>query len=153
MTTSPSPLKDRIVADMKAALKAGEKSRLGTLRLILAAIKQREIDERTSLDDTQTVLVLDKMVKQRRESISVYDQAGRSDLAEAERTELAVLQDYLPRALTDAEIAQTVTAAIEETGASSIADMGKVMTALRPKLQGRADMAQVSGQVRDLLSR
>ncbi len=153
MTTSPSPLKERIVADMKAAMKAGDKSRLGAIRLILAAIKQREVDERTSLDDTQTLLVLDKMVKQRRESISLYDQAGRSDLADAERAELAVLQDYLPQALSDAEIAQAITAAIEETGASGAADMGKVMAALRPKIQGRADMAQVSSQVRGRLAR
>lgn len=148
-----SPLKERIVADMKAAMKAGEKNRLGTIRLILAAIKQREVDERVQLDDTQILIVLDKMVKQRRESISLYDQAGRTDLADGERTELAVLQDYLPQALSEVEIAQAIAAAIQETGATGIADMSRVMAALKPQLQGRADMARVSSQVRGLLGR
>lgn len=153
MNTAATPLKDRIAADMKAALKAGDKNRLGTIRLVLAAIKQREVDERVQLDDTQTILVLTKMVKQRRESIALYDQAGRADLADAERAELAVLQEYLPQAMDGSEIARLIDAAIAETGASGIGDMGKVMAALRPKIQGRADMAQVSNQVRGSLSR
>src|SRR5690606_961993 len=118
-----------------------------------AAIKQREVDERITLNDTQTVLVLDKMVKQRRESIALYEQAGRSDLATIERAELVVLQEYLPQALSDSEIADLIRNAITEVGASGPADIGKVMAALKPKIQGRADMAQVSQQVRGELVR
>ncbi len=153
MNTGTVPLRERIAADMKAAMKAGDKNRLGTIRLVLAAIKQREVDERITLNDTQTVLVLDKMVKQRRESIALYEQAGRSDLATIERAELVVLQEYLPQALSDSEIADLIRNAITEVGASGPADIGKVMAALKPKIQGRADMAQVSQQVRGELVR
>lgn len=138
---------------MKTAMKSGEKARLGTIRLILAAIKQREVDERIQLDDAQIVAVLDKMVKQRRESITLYDQAGRTDLADAERAESAVLQEYLPQALSESEVGQLIDSAIAETGAVGIADMGKVMAALKARMQGRADMAQVSNRVRGLLGR
>jgi uncharacterized protein YqeY len=141
-------LRQRLQDDMKAAMKAGEKERLGTIRLINAAIKQREVDERIVLDDAQVLTVLDKMAKQRRESISQYRPAGREDLAIIEEGELRILQTYLPEALSDAEIAALIDAGIAETGAAAIADMGKVMAILKPKIQGRADMAAVSAQVR-----
>ena len=152
VSTAQSPLKDRIVADMKSAMKSGAKERLGVIRLILAAIKQREVDERIELDDVQVIGVLDKMVKQRRESIAIYQQAGRPDLAAAEQQELEVLQDYLPQPLSESEIDNLVASAISETGASAISDMGKVMAALKPQLQGRADMGAVGQRVRSLLS-
>ena len=133
---------------MKAAMKAGEKERLGTIRLINAAIKQREVDERIVLDDAQVLTVLDKMAKQRRESISQYRAAGREDLAIVEEGELRLIQTYLPEALSDSEIGALIDAGIAETGAAVIADMGKVMALLKPKIQGRADMAAVSAQVR-----
>ena len=133
---------------MKAAMKAGEKERLGTIRLINAAIKQREVDERIVLDDAQVLTVLDKMAKQRRESISQYRAAGREDLAIVEEGELRLIQTYLPEALSDSEIGALIDAGIAEVGAAVIADMGKVMAILKPKIQGRADMAAVSAQVR-----
>jgi uncharacterized protein YqeY len=141
-------LKDRIREDMKAAMRGGDKRRLGVIRLIMAAIKQREVDDRTELDDGQVTAVLDKMVKQRRESQAHYEQAQRADLAEQEAYEITVVQEYLPAPLSDAEIAQLIEAAISETGASSIKDMGKVMGILRPRLAGRADMGAVSGQIK-----
>ena len=141
-------LKDRIREDMKAAMRGGDKRRLGVIRLILAAIKQREVDDRTELDDGQVTAVLDKMVKQRRESQAQYEQAQRADLAEQEAYEITVLQQYLPAPLSDAEIAQLIEAAISETGASSMKDMGKVMGILRPRLAGRADMGAVSAQIK-----
>ncbi|MBK1672702.1 glutamyl-tRNA amidotransferase [Ectothiorhodospira shaposhnikovii] len=150
MTTSS--LKSRITEDMKAAMRGGDKSRLGTVRLILAAIKQMEVDSRTELDDAQILAVLDKMVKQRRESISQYQQAGRDDLAQVEQAELEVIQAYLPQALTDDEIRQMIDAALAESGAESVRDMGKVMNLLKPRMQGRADMAAVSGMVKSRLS-
>ncbi|EHQ52325.1 hypothetical protein ECTPHS_06522 [Ectothiorhodospira sp. PHS-1] len=137
---------------MKAAMRSGDKSRLGTVRLILAAIKQMEVDSRTELDDAQILAVLDKMVKQRRESISQYQQAGRDDLAQVEQAELEVIQAYLPQALTDDEIRQMIDAALAESGAESVRDMGKVMNLLKPRMQGRADMAAVSGMVKTRLS-
>lgn len=137
---------------MKAAMKAGEKDRLGVIRLILAAVKQREVDERIQLDDTQVIAVLDKMLKQRRESITQYTAAGRQDLADAESAEIRVLQDFLPQALSESEIDALVRDVISETGAAAIADMGKVMALLKPKMQGRADMASVSARIRALLS-
>ena len=145
-------LKDQIQSDMKVAMKAGDKARLGVIRLILAAVKQREVDERIELDDTQILAVLDKMVKQRRDSISQYSAAGRQDLADVEQFEIEVIQDYLPAALSEAEIAGLVTAAIAETGAAAISDMGKVMAILRPKVQGRADMGAVSALVKRQLA-
>lgn len=144
-------LKQRIQEEMKAAMKAGEKRRLGTIRLLLAAIKQREVDERIELDDTQILAVLDKMVKQRRDSIEQFEKAGRTELAEQEQFEIGVLQEYLPEALSDDEIAALIDQAITSTGASSIRDMGKLMGQLKPKLQGRADMGAVSALIREKL--
>lgn len=145
-------LKQRITDEMKSAMKAGDKPRLGVIRLILAAIKQREVDERIELDDEQVLVVLDKMVKQRRDSISQYEQAGRTELAEQEAFEITVLQDYLPEALSEDEIAAMVTEAIASSGAESMRDMGKVMGQLKPKLQGRADIGAVSALVKQQLS-
>ncbi len=144
-------LKQRIQDDMKAAMKGGDKRRLGVIRLAMAAIKQREVDERIELDDTQVLAVLDKMVKQRRDSIEQYQKAGRDELAEQEQYEIEVLQGYLPEALDENEITTLVEQAIEESGATSMRDMGKVMGILKPKLQGRADMGAVSATVRKRL--
>jgi hypothetical protein len=141
-------LKERIREDMKAAMRSGDKRRLGIVRLIMAAIKQREVDERVELDEGEVTVVLDKMLKQRRESLTQYEQAQRADLAEQEAFEMSVLQEYLPPPLGDAEIEQLIEAAISETGASSMKDMGKVMGILRPRLAGRADMGAVSGQIK-----
>ena len=137
---------------MKAAMKGGDKPRLGVVRLVLAAIKQIEVDERIELDDDRVLAVLDKMVKQRRESISQYTDAGRTDLAEQEEYEISVLKDFLPEALSDDEITQMIAKAIEDTGAASIKDMGKVMGILKPQMQGRADMGAVSGKIKAQLN-
>ncbi|TVQ90830.1 MAG: GatB/YqeY domain-containing protein [Chromatiaceae bacterium] len=145
-------LKQRLQEDMKAAMKAGDKARLGVIRLINAAIKQREVDERIELDDTQVLAVLDKMLKQRRDSIEQYQNAGREDLAAQERFEVEVCQVYLPAALTAAEITSLIDAAIGATGATAMSDMGQVMAQLKPQLQGRADMAAVSAQVKARLA-
>lgn len=145
-------LKERLQADMKAAMKSGAKERLGTIRLALAAIRQREIDERVELDDEAATAVLDRMVKQRRESISQYRQGGREDLVAVEEAEIVVLREYLPQPLDESVLEASILAAIEETGASAVADMGKVMAVLKPKLVGRADMSAVSSRVRVLLS-
>lgn len=144
-------LKVRIQDDMKAAMKAGEKERLATIRLIMAAVKQREVDERIELDDSQVLQVLDKMVKQRRDSINQYRDAGRDELAAKEQAEIDVIQMYLPEPLSPDEINALIDAAIAETGASSMKDMGKVMGMLKPKLQGRADMGAVSGLIKSRL--
>lgn len=141
-------LKARIQEDMKTAMRGGDKRRLGVIRLILAAIKQREVDERIELDDTQVTVVLDKMLKQRRESLAQYEQAGRADLAEQESYEIEVVQTYLPQPLSADEIDGLITSAITTTGASGIKDMGKVMGILKPQLQGRADMGAVSAQIK-----
>ena len=141
-------LKDRIKEDMKASMKGGDKARLGVIRMILAAIKQVEVDERIELDDERVIVVLDKMLKQRRESIRQYRDADRIDLAEIEEAEVLVIQDFLPQALSEAEIDEMVAKAIAETGAESIKDMGKVMAVLKPKMQGRADMAVVSARIK-----
>ena len=141
-------LKAQIIDDMKAAMKSGEKARLGVIRLITAAIKQREVDERIELDDEQVLIVLDKMVKQRRDSIKQYTDAGREDLAAIEEAEVEIIQAYLPAALSEDEIAAIVEAAIAQTGASSMADMGKVMGIVKPQVQGRGDMGAVSGIVK-----
>jgi hypothetical protein len=144
-------IKDRIQQDMKDAMRAKEKVRLGTIRLILAAIKQREVDERIELDDTQVIAVLDKMAKQRRESISQFEQAGRDDLIAQENAELGIILPYLPEALGEDELNALIEAAMEATGASSIKDMGKVMGQLKPKIQGRADMGAVSALIKSRL--
>lgn len=133
-------------------MKGGDKPRLGVVRLALAAIKQIEVDERIELDDDRVLAVLDKMVKQRRESISQYTDAGRTDLAEQEEYEISVLKDFLPESLSDDEIAQMIAKAIEDTGAASIKDMGKVMGILKPQMQGRADMGAVSGKIKAQLN-
>ncbi len=136
---------------MKAAMKGGDKARLGVIRLILAAIKQREVDERIELDDSQVLAVLDKMVKQRRDSIQQYEDAGRDELAAAEAAEIEVIQDFLPAELSAAEIDEIISAAIAETGAESMRDMGRVMGIVKPKVQGRADVGKVSGLVKQKL--
>lgn len=145
-------LKERITEDMKNAMRTGDKDRLATLRMILAAIKQREVDERIQLDDSQVLAVLEKMVKQRRESIAQFQSGGREDLVAKESAEVAVLQSYLPEQLSDAEIDALITEAISATGATSVKDMGKVMGVLKSKAQGRADMGAVSARVKARLS-
>ncbi len=147
-----TPLKERITADMKSAMRAKEKQRLQAIRLILAAIKQREVDERRELEEAELIALLDKMAKQRRESIEQYRDADRSDLAEQEQFELELIQSYLPEALGEEEIEALIEEAIATTGAASMRDMGKVMGELKPKLQGRADLAAVSGKVKARLS-
>ncbi len=144
-------LKQRLVEDMKTAMKAGEKRRLGVIRLINAAIKQREVDERIELDDIQVLAVLDKMLKQRRDSITQYEAAKREDLAEQERYEIGVCQEYLPTALTTDEIAALIEDAVVASGAVSLKDMGKVMALLKPQVQGRADVGAVSALVKQRL--
>lgn len=151
MAQHSSPVKERIQADMKTALKGGEKARLGAIRLILAAIQQREIDERIDLTDEQVFAVLDKMLKQRRESEAQYRQAHRGDLADQEAYEISLIQTYLPTPLAEGEIVALVREAIAEVAATSLRDMGKVMAVLRPKVQGRTDMAAVSARVKVLL--
>ncbi len=145
-------LKQRIQDDVKAAMKAKHKERLGTLRLITAAIKQREVDERTELDDSQVLAILDKMIKQRRDSVEQYESAGREDLAEREKSEIAIIEDYLPAGLSDDEITSLIDHAIQEAGAAGMQDMGKVMGKLKPRMQGRADMGKVSGLVKQKLA-
>ena len=144
-------LKTRLSDDMKAAMKAGEKDRLGVIRLLNAAIKQREVDERVELDDAQVLAGLEKQVKQRKDSLSQYENAGREDLAAVERYELGVIQAYLPAQMGAAELEAEVAAAIAESGARGPQDMGKVMAVLKPKLAGRADMGALSGLVRNAL--
>ena len=145
-------LKTRISDDMKSAMKAKETARLGALRLLLAAIKQREVDERIELDDASIATVVEKLLKQRRDSISQYEAAGRDDLASAERFEAEVLSTYLPAQLSVAEIQAAVAAAVAAAGASAAADMGKVMAVLKPQLAGKADMGEVSRQVKAALA-
>jgi hypothetical protein len=145
-------LKQRILEDVKKAMKGGDKIRLGTLRLITAAIKQREVDERIELSDEQVLAVLDKMVKQRRESIAQYEKAGRDDLVSQEAYEIDVLQGYMPEPLNEDEIAVMIDEAIAATGASSVKEMGKVIGRLKPQMQGRADMGKVSGLVKQKLA-
>jgi hypothetical protein len=146
-------LKDRINDDMKAAMRARETERLGTIRLLLAAIKQREVDERVMLDDAAITAVIDKMIKQRKDSISQFEAAGRTDLVEKESAELTILSAYMPEQMSDAEIAAEVRAAVAQTGAAGPQDMGKVMGVLKPKLAGRADMTAVSGLVKAALAK
>ncbi|MGY6214769.1 GatB/YqeY domain-containing protein [Methylolobus aquaticus] len=151
MSDSSLTLKERLQADVKSAMKSGDKARLGALRLAMAAIKQREVDERVELDDAAVIAVLDKMLKQRRESISQYEKGGRQDLAEIERAEIEVLQPFLPHPLSEAELTSLIEDALNRTAANAIGDMGKVMAILKPALQGRADLAAVSKTVRTRL--
>jgi len=144
-------LKDRITEEMKDAMRAGDKARLGTIRLALAAIKQREVDERVTLDDAQVLAVLEKMIRQRREAIAQFQSGGRADLVAKESAEIKVLQQYLPAQLADAEIDALITAAIAATAAASMKDMGKVMAAVKPKAQGRTDMGALSARIRQRL--
>lgn len=146
------PLKSRIQDDMKTAMRAQDKERLAAIRLILAAIKQREVDERIELDDMQVIAALERMLKQRRESIAQFESAGRADLVAKEAFELAVIQSYMPAALADAEIDELIAQAIAASGAQSMRDMGKVMAQLKDRIQGRADMAAVSARVKARLS-
>jgi len=145
-------LKQQLTEDMKTAMRGGDKHRLGVIRLMLAAIKQREVDERIELDDTQVLAALEKMLKQRKDSVSQYAAAGREDLAEIERAEMGVIETYLPAKLNEAEIDALIDAAIAETGASSARDMGKVVAAVKEKAAGRADMGVVSGRIKARLA-
>ena len=145
-------LKERITEDMKAAMRASDKERLSTIRMVQAAIKQREVDERITLDDAQVIAVLEKMVKQRKESIVQFEQGGRTDLADKEKSEIALLQTYLPSQLSDAEVDAIVREVITATGAASVKDMGKVMAAVKARAAGRADMGAVSARIKAALS-
>jgi hypothetical protein len=145
-------LKDRITDDMKTAMRAGDKERLATVRLALAAIKQREVDERIVLDDSQVLAVLDKMIKQRREAITQFESGGRADLVAKENGEITVLQHYLPAQLGAAEVDALIAEAIAASGATSVKDMGKVMALVKPKAAGRTDMGAISARIKQKLS-
>jgi uncharacterized protein len=145
-------VKERITEDMKSAMRSGEKERLATIRMILAGIKQREVDERIQLDDVQTLSVIEKMIKQRRESIVQFEAGGRADLVAKENAELLILQSYQPQQLADAEVDALINAAIASTGATSMKDMGKVVAQVKAAAQGRADMVAVSARVKARLS-
>jgi uncharacterized protein YqeY len=145
-------LTDRLKDAMKAAMKSGEKVRLGVIRLMLAAIKQIEVDERITLDNERTIIVLDKMLKQRRESIRQFTDGNRMDLAVIEEAEILIIQDFLPQALAEAEVDTMISNAVAESGAESVKDMGKVMALLKAKMQGRADMSVVSNKIKAALS-
>ena len=144
-------LRSRIQEDMKAAMRAHDASRLGTIRLLLAATKQREVDERITLDDAQILVVLDKMVRQRNDSIDQFRAANRHDLADKEASEITVLKEYLPKQLTESEIEELIKEAMAATGASSVKDMAKVMTYIKPKAQGRADIGKISATIKTML--
>ena len=144
-------LKEQITEDMKAAMRAHEAERLGTIRLLLAACKQKEVDERVVLDDAAIVAIVDKLIKQRKDSIAAYEGAGRQDLADKEKAEMAVLQAYLPARMSEAEVLEAVKALVAKVGASGPADMGKVMGAAKKELAGKADMGQVSAAVKAAL--
>lgn len=148
----PSAIKNHITEDMKTAMRAQEKERLATIRLILAALKQREVDERIELSDEQIIATLNKMIKQRRDSITQFEAGNRPDLVQKETEEVRVIQQYLPAQLSEAEIEQAVMAAISESGANGAKDMGKVMGLLKGKLQGKADMTVVSAKVKEKLA-
>ncbi len=145
-------LKEQITEDMKAAMRAKDTGRLGTIRLLTAAMKQKEVDERIELTDTHVLAIIEKMIKQRKDSISQFEAGGRQDLADAEKSELAVLSAYMPAALSEAEVQSEVAAAVASTGAAGPQDMGKVMAVLKPKLAGRADMTAVSALVKSALA-
>ncbi|MBC3869129.1 GatB/YqeY domain-containing protein [Undibacterium oligocarboniphilum] len=146
-------LKDQITDDMKAAMRAKEAGKLGTIRLLTAAMKQKEVDERVELDDGMILAIIEKMIKQRKDSIQQFEAGGRQDLADIEKAELAVLATYMPAALSDEEVAAAVAAAVAETGAAGPQDMRKVIDVLKAKLAGRADMGKVSGLVKAALTR
>ncbi len=146
-------LREQINDDLKAAMRGGDAARRDTIRLLLAALKQREVDERKALTDADVLGIIEKMIKQRRDSIAQFEQGGRQDLADKEKQELALLQAYMPQALGEGEITAAVAAAIAETGAAGPADMGKVMAVLKPKLAGRADMSKVSATVKAQLTK
>jgi len=146
-------LKDQITEDMKTAMRAKEVTRLGTIRLLLAAIKQREVDERVVVDDAGVLAIVEKLIKQRKDSIEQFAKAGRDDLVVVEQAEMVILQDYLPEQLSDAEIAAAVSAAVSASGASGPQDMGKVIGILKPQLAGKADMGKVSGLVKAALAK
>ena len=148
----PEPIYQRVTAEVKVAMKARDKARLGALRLILADFKRIEVDERIELDDERVLVILDKMIKQRKDSLKQFEDAGRQDLASQEALEIAVIADFLPDQLSDDEVSGVVKAAIAETGASSMQDMGKVMAIVKPQVQGKADMGAVSGLVKAQLS-
>jgi len=145
-------LKARISEDMKNAMRAKDSARLGAIRLLQSAIKQREVDERIQLDDTQVIEAIEKMLKQRRDSIAAYESANRQDLADVEKFEVGVLQDYLPQALTEAEVSEIIEKVIAEIGAAGIKDMGKTVAAVKPLVVGRADMGKISGLIKTRLS-
>ena len=145
-------LKEKITEDMKAAMRAKESARLSAIRLLLSAMKQREVDERIELSDADIMGIIEKMIKQRRESIVQYEKGARADLAEAEQFEVGVLSAYLPQQMGEAEVAQAIDAALVESGAKAMPDMGKVMAILKPKLAGRADMGRVSALVKSKLT-
>jgi uncharacterized protein YqeY len=147
-TPAPAQLKDRVTDDMKSAMKAKQAERLSTIRMLLAAIKQKEVDERITLDDAAVVAVVDKLIKQRRDSIAAFEQAGRTDLADKESAEVSVLQAYLPARLSATELASEVRTLLAELGASGPGDMGKAMAAAKQRLAGKADMAQVSALIK-----
>jgi uncharacterized protein YqeY len=146
-------LKEQITEDMKAAMRAKDTAKLGTIRLLTAAMKQKEVDERVELTDTHVLAIIEKMIKQRKDSITQFEAGGRQDLADIEKAELVVLSTYMPAAMSDAEIQAEVAAAVASTGAAGPQDMGKVMAVLKPKLAGRADMTAVSGLVKAALSK
>ena len=146
-----SEIKTALMADIKACMKSGDKDRLAVLRLVSAAVKQREVDDRVETDDPAMIAILDKMAKQRRESIEQFNKGGRDDLAAVEQKELKIIQAYLPQQLSDDEIQTLIDTAVAETGASEIRDMGKVMGKLKPQLQGRADMSAVSAKIKSKL--
>lgn len=145
-------LKDQISDDLKNAMRAGDAKKRDAMRLLTAEMKRKEVDERKTLADADVVAIIDKMIKQRRDSIAQFEKGGRQDLADNEKFELSVLQAYMPQAMSDAEIADAVAASIQESGAKVLADMGKVMAALKPKLAGRADMSKVSATVKQKLA-
>ncbi|EWS56454.1 MULTISPECIES: GatB/YqeY domain-containing protein [unclassified Methylibium] len=148
-----SPIKDRITEDMKSAMRAKDAARLGTIRLLLAALKQKEVDERVVLDDAMVIAIVDKLIKQRKDSISQFSAAGRTDLADKETAELAVLEAYLPARLSAEQVASEVAAIVAELGASGPGDMGKVMGAVKTRLAGKADMGLASAAVKQALSK
>jgi uncharacterized protein YqeY len=148
-----SPLKDRITEDMKTAMRAKDSARLSTIRMLLAACKQREVDERIELSDTDVIALVDKLIKQRKDSVAAFETAGRQDLVEKETAELHVLQAYLPQRLSADEVAQAIAALVAQLGASGPGDMGKVMAAAKGQLAGKADMGQVSAAVKQALNR
>jgi hypothetical protein len=152
MSEADSDLKQRIMDDMKSCMREGDKERLVTIRLALSAIKQQEVDSRSTLEDADILTILDKMAKQRRESIEQFEKAGRDDLASKEKDELKVIQTYLPSQLSDEEIASIIDEAIQTTGAQTMRDMGKIMGIIKPKMQGRADMSAVSALIKSRLS-